>query len=86
MDITLKSWLADPLLDVMNFLNEVVLRYPEAISFAPGRPSERFFDVERSLGAAAGWVEARTRATGTPERRASPRIAASNPPSLRIAG
>jgi (S)-3,5-dihydroxyphenylglycine transaminase len=68
MDITLKSWLADPLLDVMNFLNEVVLRYPEAISFAPGRPSERFFDVERSLGAAAGWVEARALATGTPER------------------
>jgi (S)-3,5-dihydroxyphenylglycine transaminase len=68
MDITLKSWLADPLLDVMNFLNEVVLRYPEAISFAPGRPSERFFDVERSLGAAAGWVEARARAAGTPER------------------
>ena len=50
MEITLKSWLADPLLDVMNFLNEVVLRYPEAVSFAPGRPSERFFDVERSLG------------------------------------
>src|SRR5436305_7315990 len=68
MEITLKSWLADPLLDVMNFLNEVVLRYPEAVSFAPGRPSERFFDVERSLGAAAGWVAARARETGSPAR------------------
>ena len=68
MDITLKSWLADPLLDVMNFLNEVVLRYPEAVSFAPGRPSERFFDVERSLGAAAGWVASRASASGAAER------------------
>jgi (S)-3,5-dihydroxyphenylglycine transaminase len=68
MEITLKSWLADPLLDVMNFLNEVVLRYPEAISFAPGRPSERFFDVERSLGAVAGWVAARAGETGAPAR------------------
>jgi (S)-3,5-dihydroxyphenylglycine transaminase len=68
MEITLKSWLADPLLDVMNFLNEVVLRYPEAVSFAPGRPSERFFDVEGSLGAAAGWVEARARDSGLSQR------------------
>lgn len=68
MDITLKSWLADPLLDVMNFLNEVVIRYPDAISFAPGRPAERFFDVEQSLGAAAGWVESRARASGATQR------------------
>jgi (S)-3,5-dihydroxyphenylglycine transaminase len=68
MDITLRSSLADPLLDVMNFLNEVVLRYPEAVSFAPGRPSERFFDVEGSLGQAALWVESRASATGAPER------------------
>jgi (S)-3,5-dihydroxyphenylglycine transaminase len=68
MDITLKSWLADPLLDVMNFLNEVVLRYPGAVSFAPGRPAERHFDVEGSLGAAALWVASRANATGTSER------------------
>lgn len=36
--------LADPLLDAMNFLNEVTLRYPQAVSFAPGRPYEGFFD------------------------------------------
>jgi (S)-3,5-dihydroxyphenylglycine transaminase len=68
MEITLKGWLADPLLDVMNFLNEVVLRYPRAISFAPGRPAERHFDVERSLGAATRWVEWRSLAAGTPPR------------------
>ena len=68
MEITLKSSLADPLLDVMNFLNEVVLRYPEAVSFAPGRPSERHFDVEGSLGRAALWVESRAAASGVSER------------------
>ncbi|MFC7479056.1 PLP-dependent aminotransferase family protein [Luedemannella flava] len=30
----------------MNFLNEITLRYPEAISFAPGRPYDGFFDSE----------------------------------------
>ncbi|GDY54623.1 PLP-dependent aminotransferase family protein [Streptomyces violaceusniger] len=30
----------------MNFLNEVTGRYPEAVSFAPGRPYEGFFDTE----------------------------------------
>jgi (S)-3,5-dihydroxyphenylglycine transaminase len=64
MDITLKGWLADPSLDVMNFLNEVVLRYPDAVSFAPGRPSEQFFDVERSLGEASLWVESRAASLG----------------------
>jgi len=68
MEITLKGWLADPLLDVMNFLNEVVLRYPRAVSFAPGRPAERHFDVERSLGAASRWAEWRAHAAGMPPR------------------
>jgi (S)-3,5-dihydroxyphenylglycine transaminase len=35
---------ADPLLDTMNFLNEVTARYPEAVSFAPGRPYDGLFD------------------------------------------
>ncbi|MFE7183928.1 aminotransferase-like domain-containing protein [Streptomyces erythrochromogenes] len=38
---------ADPVMDTMNFLNEVTLNYPEAISFAPGRPYEEFFDTEQ---------------------------------------
>lgn len=39
--------LTDPILDVMNFLNEVALRFPEAISFAPGRPNEKFYDTRQ---------------------------------------
>ncbi|MET9677970.1 PLP-dependent aminotransferase family protein [Streptomyces sp. NPDC006482] len=42
----LHASLSDPLLDAMNFLNEVVNRFPEAISFAPGRPSEGGFATE----------------------------------------
>jgi (S)-3,5-dihydroxyphenylglycine transaminase len=37
--------LTDPLLDTMNFLNEITSRYPSAISFAPGRPYGGFFDA-----------------------------------------
>jgi len=42
--------LSDPLLDTMNFLNEVTTRYPDAISFAPGRPYDGFFDVDQVFG------------------------------------
>lgn len=38
--------LSDPLLDAMTFLNEVTSRYPDAISFAPGRPYEGLFEPE----------------------------------------
>ena len=38
--------LVDPVLDTMQFFNEVTMRYPEAISFAPGRPYDGFFDSE----------------------------------------
>ncbi|MEU5958585.1 PLP-dependent aminotransferase family protein [Streptomyces sp. NPDC047525] len=43
----LHAGVADPVMDTMNFLNEVTLNYPEAISFAPGRPYEGFFDTEQ---------------------------------------
>nr|WP_190126885.1 PLP-dependent aminotransferase family protein [Streptomyces inusitatus] len=33
----------------MNFLNEVTQRYPDAISFAPGRPYDGFFDTEEII-------------------------------------
>jgi (S)-3,5-dihydroxyphenylglycine transaminase len=36
--------LSDPLLDSMNFLNEIVSRHREAISFAPGRPYDGLLD------------------------------------------
>jgi (S)-3,5-dihydroxyphenylglycine transaminase len=41
--------LSDPTLDTMNFLNEVTVRYSDAISFAPGRPFDGFFEVEQIL-------------------------------------
>jgi (S)-3,5-dihydroxyphenylglycine transaminase len=43
----LHASLSDPVLDTMNFLNEVTFRYPAAISFAPGRPYDGFFDTEQ---------------------------------------
>ncbi|HEY1349472.1 MAG TPA: PLP-dependent aminotransferase family protein [Ktedonobacteraceae bacterium] len=43
--------LQSPHLDVLNFLNEATLQYPAAISFAPGRPAEQFFDVRNALHA-----------------------------------
>jgi (S)-3,5-dihydroxyphenylglycine transaminase len=42
---TLHGSLADPALESMNFLNEVAMRYPGAVSFASGRPLEEYFDV-----------------------------------------
>jgi (S)-3,5-dihydroxyphenylglycine transaminase len=38
--------LTDPVLAAMEFLNEIANRYPDAVSFAPGRPYEEFFDIE----------------------------------------
>jgi (S)-3,5-dihydroxyphenylglycine transaminase len=48
--------LSDPVLDTMNFLNEVASRYPEAISFAPGRPYDGFFDVEQVFTHLRGYL------------------------------
>lgn len=49
--------LSDPLLDTMNFLNEVTAQYPEAISFAPGRPFDGFFDVEQIFRGIRGYLD-----------------------------
>ncbi|MER5887986.1 aminotransferase class I/II-fold pyridoxal phosphate-dependent enzyme [Streptomyces sp. NPDC001941] len=38
---------SDPVLDTMNFLNEITGRYPDAVSFAPGRPYDGFFETEQ---------------------------------------
>lgn len=51
--------LSDPLLDSMNFLNEIVAHYPKAISFAPGRPYDGLLDVAaitESLDAYTGYL------------------------------
>ncbi|MEU9189660.1 PLP-dependent aminotransferase family protein [Streptomyces sp. NPDC048484] len=57
--------LADPVLDTMNFLNEITHRYPEAISFAPGRPYDGFFDVEEIFTHLRRYLDHLT-ARGTP--------------------
>ncbi len=66
--LRLRSAFTDPLLDVMNFLNEVVQRYPRAVSFAPGRPAENLFDVEGSLSVIPRFVEWRAERRGTDAR------------------
>jgi (S)-3,5-dihydroxyphenylglycine transaminase len=43
---TLHASLSDPALESMNVLNEIGSRYPDAVSFASGRPCEEFFDVK----------------------------------------
>jgi (S)-3,5-dihydroxyphenylglycine transaminase len=43
---TMHASLEEPALASMNFLNEIGSRYPDAISFASGRPYEEFFDVK----------------------------------------
>src|SRR5690349_18958178 len=53
----LHASLSDPLLDTMNFLNEVTFRYPEAVSFAPGRPYDGFFDIEQIFAHLRGYVD-----------------------------
>jgi (S)-3,5-dihydroxyphenylglycine transaminase len=40
------SFLSSPEADGMNFLNEIALRFPEAISFAAGRPYDEFFSTD----------------------------------------
>lgn len=69
MQLDVKACFADPSLEVMNFLNEVVERHPEAISFAPGRPAESLFDVEQVLSAFETYVRERA-GTGRTRARA----------------
>ncbi|HEV2637326.1 MAG TPA: PLP-dependent aminotransferase family protein [Actinocrinis sp.] len=49
--------LSDPLLDSMNFLNEIVARHPDAISFAPGRPYDALLDTSAITQALDAYTE-----------------------------
>lgn len=49
--------LTDPLLTAMTFLNEVNSRFPEAISFAPGRPYEGLFEPASIAGYLDAYVQ-----------------------------
>ncbi|MCM2429992.1 aminotransferase-like domain-containing protein [Streptomyces sp. RKAG337] len=61
--------LRDPVLDAMNFLNEVVSRYPEAISFAPGRPYDPLLDPAVITDCLTAWTDhlRRDRGLGEPQ-------------------
>jgi len=59
---------SDPLLDSMNFLNEVADRYPQAISFAPGRPFEGFFETEHIFTAVQRYLDHLAERGAPPER------------------
>lgn len=48
---------SDPLLDTMNFLNEITNRFPDAVSFAPGRPYEGLFDTEEIFGHVRRYID-----------------------------
>ncbi|MFH8982969.1 aminotransferase-like domain-containing protein [Streptomyces varsoviensis] len=52
----------------MTFLNEVTLRYPDAISFAPGRPYDGFFDTEQIFGYLRGYLDNEAARGSSPER------------------
>ncbi len=54
-------------LDVMNFLNEISARFPEAISFASGRPAQQFIRLREWMAASArfvGWFADEKRLSG----------------------
>ncbi|WP_405679150.1 aminotransferase class I/II-fold pyridoxal phosphate-dependent enzyme [Streptomyces sp. NBC_01511] len=59
---------SDPVLDTMNFLNEVTHRYPDAISFAPGRPYDGFFDPEQLFTHMRRYMEHLTTSGYSPAR------------------
>ncbi|WP_407562701.1 PLP-dependent aminotransferase family protein [Streptomyces sp. 184] len=58
---------SDPVLDTMNFLNEITLRYPDAISFAPGRPYDGFFDTEQVFTHMRTYLDHLAARGGTPQ-------------------
>ena len=72
----LHASLSDPVLDTMNFLNEVTFRYPKAISFAPGRPYDGFFETEQILTHIRGYLELM--------RSAAPCSSTARPPAVFV--
>ncbi|MGW2655873.1 aminotransferase class I/II-fold pyridoxal phosphate-dependent enzyme [Streptomyces sp. NPDC001478] len=64
----LHASVSDPVLDTMNFLNEITTRYPGAVSFAPGRPYEGFFDTEQIFTYLRHYVDHLHEQGSSPER------------------
>ena len=48
-------------LGVMNFLNEIAEQHPQAISFASGRPTDRFFDIQNASVQLAAFIDHQAR-------------------------
>jgi (S)-3,5-dihydroxyphenylglycine transaminase len=66
--VDLHSSVADPVMDTMNFLNEVTARYPNAVSFGPGRPYDGFLDTDRILGYITTYLDHLRDQGDSPER------------------
>jgi (S)-3,5-dihydroxyphenylglycine transaminase len=64
----LHASLSNPVLDTMNFLNEITFRYPKAISFAPGRPYDGFFDTEQIFTAIRRYLDHLAELGNSPEQ------------------
>lgn len=64
-----------PRLAVMNFLNEIAADFPDAISFASGRPAEEFFDLERWLSAVPAYQRHMAERSGLAYSAAGRRLA-----------
>jgi (S)-3,5-dihydroxyphenylglycine transaminase len=64
----LHTSVCDPVLDTMNFLNEITFRYPEAISFGPGRPYDGFFDIEQIFTYIRGYLDHLTQSGNSPDK------------------
>lgn len=64
------AFLSSPEADTMNFLNEVALRFPGAISFAAGRPYEGFFSTGLIRRYLDTYVDYLVRESGNDEIRA----------------
>jgi (S)-3,5-dihydroxyphenylglycine transaminase len=62
-------------LSVVNFPNEAANDYPNAISFASGRPVETFFSLERWLAAVPAFQEHAAKPAGQSLQLAGRRLA-----------
>ncbi len=53
----LHASLSDPDMDTMGFLNEIADRFPDAVSFAPGRPYGGFFEIDSVFGSVRRFLD-----------------------------
>ncbi len=70
MRVAPRDTLRQESLQAMNFLNEAVMAYPEAVSFAPGRPMEQWFGVGESLAQVRRFARAQAATNGLSETEA----------------